>query len=416
MLKAFSNRKFFAVLLVTALLLGLLTANWTKAEKVTDLDEGFVSIEDFGATRDDSKDDYAAFEAAIATGKGIYIPEGKYVTSKPIVIENTVVRGVGSAVSTIVGDFEDKNTPIMVVKGRSTVTDIYFRYDNTDINADEKQGERVGLQIGDSTGGLEAGSVIRNLFFNFVGTAIYCPADSSCNGVLFDTIEVQQYSYSGVDMQCEGRVNNTYSNFYINDQGYFKCVYAGIVLEGSEYAPVLNQINIEHGARLYGLVLKNIKGFNIGAIHFEGIAISQDDMGVIYAENSSGAIADLTYILNFVRCYNSSIIRVGNSETKDAIRVGNINVRGVNQPHDTLIAAREDWMEELGGLQNRGLKAPQAKTFVIFERDAKATGEYEIAYENYAFYSYHDDEYDFFAGLPCRGNVTVNQISERGAE
>ena len=179
MLKAFSNRKFFAVLLVTALLLGLLTSNWTTAEKVTDLDEGFVSIEDFGATRDDSKDDYAAFEAAIATGKGIYIPEGKYVTSKPIVIENTVVRGVGSAVSTIVGDFEDKNTPIMVVKGRSTVTDIYFRYDNTDINADEKQGERVGLQIGDSTGGLEAGSVIRNLFFNFVGTAIYCPADSS---------------------------------------------------------------------------------------------------------------------------------------------------------------------------------------------------------------------------------------------
>lgn len=416
MLKTIFNKKLFIALLATALLFCFLIPNLTQAEKVTDLDEGFVSIEDFGATRDDTKDDYAAFEAAIATGKGIYIPEGKFVTSKPIVIEDRVVRGVGSAVSAIKGIFEDKNTPIMIVKGRSVVTDIEFQYDTTDIKADEKQGERVGLQIGDANGGLEAGSSIRNLFFNFVGTAIYCPADSSCNGVLFDTIEVQQYSYSGVDMQCEGRMNNTYSNFYINDQGYFKCCYAGFVLEGSEYAPILNQINIEHGARLYGIVLKNIKGFNIGAVHFEGLAISQDNMGVIYAENSSGTIADLTYILNFVRCYNSSIVRVGNSETGDAIRIGNINIRGVNQPHDTLIAAREDWMEELGSLQNRGLKTPQAKSFVIFERAANATGEYEISYENYAFYSYHDDEYDFFKSLPSRGNVNVYQINGGGAK
>lgn len=416
MCKTFSNKKLLTALLTIAVIFAVVFPNLTSAEKVTDLDEGFVSIEDFGATRDDSKDDYAAFEAALATGKGIYVPEGVFVTSKPIVIENRVIRGAGSAVSGIKGSFDDINTPMMIVKGCSVVTDIFFQYETTDIKADEKQGERVALQIGDANGGLEAGSSIRNLFFNFVGTAIYCPKDSSCNGVLFDTIEVQQYSYSGVDMQCEGRVNNTYSNFYINDQGYFKCCYAGIILEGSEYSPVLNQINIEHGARLYGLLIRNIKGFNIGAIHFEGIAISQDNMGAIYTENSSGTIADLTYILNFVRCYNSSVIRMGDSNTGDAIRIGNINLRGVNQPHDTLIAAREDWMEELGSLQNRGLKTPQAKTFVVFERDANATGNYEIAYENYAFYTYHEDEFDFFNSLPRRGNVNIYQINERGAK
>lgn len=416
MYKIFCIKKTIASLIALSLLFCLLIPNLSNADEVTELDDGFVSIEDFGATRDDSKDDYPAFEAAIATGKGIYIPAGRFVISKPIVIENRTIRGVGSGVSSIEGNFDDVNSPIMIVKGCSVVSDIYFRYKTTDIKSDEKQGERVGLQIGDIEGGLDAGSSIRNLFFDFVGTAIYCPKDSFCNGVLFDTIEVQHYSYRGVDMQCEGRVNNTYSNFYVNDQGYFKCGNAGFALEGSEYSPILNQINIEHGALLYGIILKNVKGFNIGATHFEGLAISQDNMGVIYAENSSGTIADLTYILNFVRCYNSSVIRMGDSETGDAIRIGNINVRGVNQPHDTLIAAREDWMEELGGLSNRGLKTPEAKTFVVFERDANAKGSYEVLYENYAFYTYHDNEYDFFKSLPRRGNLVITKLSERGAE
>ena len=410
------NKKLIIVSISIMLVVCILLPLTLNADDVSGIDDGFVNIEDFGATRDDSTDDYPAFEAAIATGKSIYVPAGKFVVSKPIVIEDRIIRGVGSGVSSIEGDFDNLTDPIMIIKGNTTATDIYFRYKPTDIKADEKQGERVGLCIGDEKRGLEAGSVIRNLFFDMVGTAIYCPANSSCNGVLFDTIEVQHYSYRGVDMQCENRINNTYSNFYVNDQSYFKCGNAGFALEGSEYSPVLNQINIEHGALLYGVILKNVKGFNIGATHFEGLAISQDDMGVIYAENSSGTIADITYILNFVRCYNSSVIRMGDSDSQDIINIGNINVRGVNQPHDTLIAAREDWMEELGSLSNRGLKTPQAKSFVVFERTENAKGDYDIVYDNYAFYTYHEDEYDFFASLPRRGNVKISKLSERGAE
>lgn len=410
------NKKLIIVSISIMLVVCILLPLTLNADDVSGIDDGFVNIEDFGATRDDSTDDYPAFEAAIATGKSIYVPAGKFVVSKPIVIEDRIIRGVGSGVSSIEGDFDNLTDPIMIIKGNTTATDIYFRYKPTDIKADEKQGERVGLCIGDEKRGLEAGSVIRNLFFDMVGTAIYCPANSSCNGVLFDTIEVQHYSYRGIDMQCENRINNTYSNFYVNDQSYFKCGNAGFALEGSEYSPVLNQINIEHGALLYGVILKNVKGFNIGATHFEGLAISQDDMGVIYAENSSGTIADITYILNFVRCYNSSVIRMGDSDSQDIINIGNINVRGVNQPHDTLIAAREDWMEELGSLSNRGLKTPQAKSFVVFERTENAKGDYDIVYDNYAFYTYHEDEYDFFASLPRRGNVKISKLSERGAE
>lgn len=374
-----------------------------------ELDDGFVSIEDFGATRDDNTDDYAAFKKALETGKNIYIPQGKFVVSKPIVVEDITVKGAGSAVSQIQGKFDDKSQPIMIVKGKSTVTDIYFLYKNTDINSDEVSAERVGLQIGDKERGLEAGSEIRNLFFDMVGTAIYCPPDSSCNGVLFETLEVQHYTYRGVDMQCMNRINNTYSNIYVNDQAYFKCLNAGFALEGSEYGAVLNQINIEHASLLHGMILRNVKNFNIGAIHFEGLAISQDDMGMIYAENSSGYIGNITYILNFVRCYNSSVIRMGESKDTDIIKIGNINLRGVNQPDQNLISAIDDWMEELGSLSNRGLNTPQAKTFVVFERDPSVNGEYKIVYDNYSFYTYWENEYDFWNSLPTRGNIVVTK-------
>ncbi len=404
------NKKLITILICVSMLLCALVPLTSSADDVMGVDDGFVSIEDFGATPNDKKDDYQAFKSALATGKGIYIPAGRYVVSDTVVIEDKSVIGVSSGVSYIQGDFADKAKPIMLIKGKSNVSEVSFIYNTSAIMADEKQGERVGIQIGDDKRGLEAGSVLSNLFFDFVGTAIYCPKNSSCNGVLFDTLEVQHFSYRGVDMQCENRYGNTYSNIYINDQNYFKLVNAGFALEGSEYGPVLNQINIEHSVALYGLVLRNVKNFNIGAIHFEAWTISQNDMGFVFAENSSGYFGNLTHILNFIRCYNTSVIRMGDSQTGDIIRVGNINLRGVNQPHDTLVAGREDLMAELGALTNRGLKTPQAKSFVVFERADKANGNYEILYENYGFYSYHDDEFDFWNSLPTRGKFTLTKV------
>lgn len=414
-IKKFFKSKIFTVVLCVALLVSLLLPLSTFAnDSNSGIDDGFVNIEDFGATRDDNTDDYAAIEAALATGKNIYIPQGRFTVSKPIVIEDKIVRGSGSGVAILSGRSENVNDPIMIAKGVSTVTDIYFRYPDDFITSEEKQGERVALQIGDASRGLEEGSVLRNLFFDMVATAIYCPKDSSCNGVLFETMEVETYCFRGVDMQCENRVGNTYSNFYINDQAYFNLVNAGFVLEGSEYGPVINQLNVEHGALKNGIIWRNVKGVNVGAIHFEGIAISQDNMGMLYCENTSGYIANLTSILCFIRNYNTSLVRFGDSNTRDELIIGNINLRGVNQPDANMFNNREDWLEELGGLSNRGLTTPQAKSFVVFERDVESTGEYVVNLKNYGYYTYHEEEIDFWASLPTRGNITVERYTKEG--
>lgn len=412
--KRILHSKYIVAVVCVALIACVLIPLSISADESSGIDDGFVNIEDFGAVKGDSKDDSAAIEAALATGKNIYVPQGTFIIEKPIVIEDRVIRGAGSGVSILSGKSTDITDPVMIVKGVSSVTDLYIRFPNDLITAKEKQGERVGLQIGDSKRGLEAGSVIRNIFFNMVGTAIYCPADSACNGVLFETMEVQQYCYRGVDMQCENRINNTYSNFYINDQAYFDVVNCGFALEGSEYGPVINQLNVEHGALYNGIIWRNVKGLNAGAIHIEGVAISQDNMGMIYCENTSGYIADLTSILCFIRSYNTSLVRFGDSVGKNELKIGNINLRGVNQPDAGMFEERPDWEKELGGLSNRGLNTPQSKTFVVFERDANAQGDYTVDLKNYGFYTYHEEEISFWASLPTRGNITVERYSAGG--
>ncbi|MBO5200648.1 MAG: hypothetical protein J6B93_05140 [Clostridia bacterium] len=406
-------KKISAVVLALALALLMVFPFGASAdEEVSSPDAGFVNVEDFGALGSDQKDDFAAFEAALKTGKNLYVPTGTFMLSKPLIIEDRILRGVGSAASGLRG-IGDKDIPIVIVKGRSFVSDLQFSFRPQDIAADEAMGQRVALQVGDKERGLEAGSELRNLFFDRVGTAIYSPAEAKpAKGVLFDTLEVQHYSYRGVDMQSLGRSGNTYSNIYINDQALYKLTSAGFALEGSEFGPVLGQINIEHGSMLSGIIFKNVKGFTAGAIHIEGVAISQNDMGSIYAENSTGYIANLTHILNFIRCYNTSLIRLGDGDGK--IVVGNINLRGVNQPDEGLFSNIPEWMEELGSMSNRGLKTPQAKSFVVFERDKAARGDYGIVYENYGFYSYHEDEYDFWQSLPTRGNITVEKYENGG--
>ncbi|NIK69733.1 S-layer homology domain-containing protein [Paenibacillus sp. BK720] len=62
--------------------------------------EGYVSVADFGATANDSSDDSAAFEAAIAAAKeqgtGVWIPAGSFTLAQgPLHIDNVTIRGAG---------------------------------------------------------------------------------------------------------------------------------------------------------------------------------------------------------------------------------------------------------------------------------------------------------------------------------
>ncbi|NGZ78192.1 glycosyl hydrolase family 28-related protein [Saccharibacillus alkalitolerans] len=65
----------------------------------------FISVLDYGAKANDSKDDYAAFVAAIdaakATGKTVYVPAGNYMLSDILTIDGVKVKGAGKLLTTL---------------------------------------------------------------------------------------------------------------------------------------------------------------------------------------------------------------------------------------------------------------------------------------------------------------------------
>jgi hypothetical protein len=73
---------------------------WNGAawEFITDNSSLFVSVKDYGAKGDGVTNDTAAFDAAIATGKRVYVPTGTYMVNATINIK-TIIEGDGSTAS-----------------------------------------------------------------------------------------------------------------------------------------------------------------------------------------------------------------------------------------------------------------------------------------------------------------------------
>jgi hypothetical protein len=72
--------------------------NGTAWEFITDNSSLFVSVKDYGAKGDGVTNDTTAFNAAIATGKRVYVPTGTYMVNATINIK-TIIEGDGSTAS-----------------------------------------------------------------------------------------------------------------------------------------------------------------------------------------------------------------------------------------------------------------------------------------------------------------------------
>jgi hypothetical protein len=72
-----------------------------------------VSVKDFGAVGDGVTDDSAAFLAAHATGKAVFVPAGTYLVNVNLTASNTFVFGEGAA--TIIKSYDTGTTAVKIV-------------------------------------------------------------------------------------------------------------------------------------------------------------------------------------------------------------------------------------------------------------------------------------------------------------
>ncbi len=382
--------KYISLVLLVVLLL-LCGMPYVSADEETEKnDNGFVLVTEYGADGMDNYDDSAAFEAALATGKNIYVPKGKYRVSKTIKISDRIIRGAGVNITQITGTMNDITQPIISVDGISSVYDMNIGYATKEECEGVKQGERVGLQLGTAEKPLMHGSVIRNINFTRAGTAIYNPANAGCSGTIIENIFIYPY-FRGVDMQGENRIANSYSNIYINAHVTQKAtvIDSGITLEGSSYGETLHQINVEHCTyETASMALKNAHNVNIAVMHFEGVNLASDNLGWLFAENTTGYLGAFTNYFTYIDTYKNSMIRFGDSEGTSKFYIGILHNRGLNSP-DNL--SHTDWIAEI---EKRGLKkgmsvgGDTAADFRLFRRAKGAKGDYQVTLDYYTYYTY----------------------------
>lgn len=98
----------------------------------------YANVKSYGAKGDGSTDDTAAFSAAIASGKDLFIPDGEYIitgainigsplmTSGAIVVASGVMLTIGKPVAPCTLHFRRKNNGTFLVRAGETVADWYI--------------------------------------------------------------------------------------------------------------------------------------------------------------------------------------------------------------------------------------------------------------------------------------------------
>ncbi len=98
----------------------------------------YANVKSYGAKGDGTTDDTIAFSTAIASGKDLFIPDGKYIitgainigsplmTSKAIVVASGVVLTIGEPVAPCTLHFRQKNGGKFAVKAGETIADWFI--------------------------------------------------------------------------------------------------------------------------------------------------------------------------------------------------------------------------------------------------------------------------------------------------
>ena len=364
----------------------------------------FSNILDFGAVAGTDCTD--AFEKSIAAGQTVYVPKGRYLITRPLVLFNQNMIGDGLTASQI--EMVGPEEHVILYAGRScSIEKLALGYAPELITGHEVQGERVGIATSANTYPLQRGSALRDVRIHHTGTALYSSDDgeqAASFSVTYDTLEIDHFSFRGVDFSCKVRTGNVFSNIYINSP--YKNVDCLFYFEGEESETSIHQLNLEHTQCRRAMYISGACGLVASTIHLEGILLRDKDAAFIEINNSNVNIGTLSVYYSgiyqpdlslFLLGDNNYHAPVGNSnhrfETAGALRIGNLHLKGLNNPHAPIHGAVKD-----------GLLNEAAANFSFFRRRNGASGEYRVCVDDFIYFTFQKDaaEYENF---PSHGSI-----------
>lgn len=228
----------------------------------------YVSVIDFGAVGDGSTDDTAAIQAAIDTGKAVFIPAGTYKCSG-ITLDNSgqIIYGEG-ATQTILNDASSSDTVISITAAYVTVKDLSCTCVNTPTTVGDLT--PVGIETGVSA----HYATISNVHSD--GFAVCIDLTGGIRSTIEKTrVNVGEFSYYGIGLTGGGEI--TVDNCSIFDASGDKFAGLGLLYVSNSPANVITNNYISRG-RAKGIYVTAPSG----SFSNNYIVIANNDIDFIY--------------------------------------------------------------------------------------------------------------------------------------
>lgn len=378
----------------------------------------YLNVLDFGARPNSFEDDTAAFTQAMekqrATHCTLYVPEGIYYISKPLSLLNCNLKGAGLQATCIIS-CDPTGQPILYMGRSCVVSDLTLSFKPELLSRNEKQGEFVGVCLRDENNvyRLQRGSALRNVQISNTGTAIFDGDDMgdrrSAFSITFDSLEISDFTFRGVDFCSVCRTGSVFSNVYMSSA----CPNVDTMMRfcGEDSELTMQQVNLTNTCCRCALHLEDVRGFNAATLHILGVTTKQAGDCLIRMEGSVADIGTLTVYYSLL-VPGSSLIDLGSSEydirlewadfrpaTMGHLHIGNLNVKGLNDPTRRDPAIR------------RGIDRWQEDGCCFFHRAADAPGSCTVQVDHYSWYTFQNDR-DAYDAMPRdpHGRITFRAL------
>ena len=370
------------------------------------------SIMEFGAQPGTDLDHASIIERALRMDDTIYFPQGEYKTSRTIRIKNQSILGDGPLQTQIW--LTDRETDAVVISagGCCSIQGLTFGFDDGIVTGEETTGQRVGLLTGNDQY-LGWGSSVRNVRIRQCGTGIFsCEEKKAVSfSVTYDTLEISEFSYRGVDFIATNRTGNVFSNLYIFSKRFTVDTLFSLDTEESEVS--IRQLNVEHTHCKYGVRLRGIRAGAIQSIHAENLFLKKPGGAVIYVENSSLTIEALSIYYIGLYFPRTSLIEVGDGiydigkdwaafkpENMGYLRLGTLHLKGLNDP----------WFSNPAAWPCRGIHQKEVRPLHFFFRRKEAVGAFRIQVDSYVWYTFQPDQALY--ETPCTEGIAVDKMGK----
>ena len=367
-----------------------------------------------------------AITAALNYSATVYLAGGIYAVGSTVAWDNATLIGNndrGAARTRLLGLSALMPVGNAVVKpGRSsTVRAIQIGFDT--LTGTETQDQRVGLDCRGLTQTLQRGSVVDEIVFDNVGTAISDYGDGEFS-VTYGTLEIVKHSFRGVDIRGTSRTGSVWLNLYING-GPTYTPEGGFCITGQGTGGMVGQLNIEHGAYSgYPVRLEGLQGLVVNSVHLEGVDCTTAGFGYVGLDSCSVTIHSLNVLNTRMSADDTAVVRLARAAYQSSavipplttasvtsnLKIGKLHVKGLASPNNTLYAT---YPGARTGVRN-------CAGFNLFKRDAAYTdSNWLVEVQDYLWSTFSAQAADRpqleFPDATYSGSIQVRRVGERGS-